>query len=127
VKEDLGKWYGRALDNSATDAADPDPSSLTDCYTDGGYKIRVDVRSHIFGNNEDETWYDRLLTAPWDTEAGIDRAEGRAEQAAPAADDGIATASADDETVAAEGDEGDGQDDETAAEVDGEDADKGDN
>ncbi|MEE0706787.1 MAG: hypothetical protein UCH28_10455, partial [Adlercreutzia sp.] len=41
VKQPLGKWFGRNVDNYANDAADPDPSVLTDCYTDGGYKIRV--------------------------------------------------------------------------------------
>ncbi|MEE0705940.1 MAG: hypothetical protein UCH28_06100, partial [Adlercreutzia sp.] len=32
-------------------------------------KIRVSMRSHIFGNNESEKWYDRILTAPWDNTA----------------------------------------------------------
>ena len=66
VKQDLGKWYGRNIDNQVTNAADPDPSKMTDCYSNGGYKIRVNLRSRIFANNESEDWYDRLLTAPWD-------------------------------------------------------------
>ena len=71
VKQDLGKWFGRA--SAAASATDPAPVSLAECYTAGGYKMRVNVASHIFGNNEDEAWYDRLLTAPWDDEANIDR------------------------------------------------------
>ncbi len=78
VKQDLGKWYGRAIDGNARDFTDPDPVSMNDCYVKGGYKIRVDVRSHIFGNNEDEAWYDRLLTTPWDDTTSIDFANGQA-------------------------------------------------
>ena len=76
VKQDLGKWFGRNIDGRAYDAADPDPTSMADCYTDGGYKIRVNLDSHIFGNNEDEAWYDRLLTAPWDDVAHTADATG---------------------------------------------------
>ena len=78
VKQDLGKWYGRNIDNQVTNAADPDPSKMTDCYSNGGYKIRVNLRSRIFANNESEDWYDRLLTAPWDDLAQIDFANGQA-------------------------------------------------
>ena len=77
VKQDLGKWFGRSADGTAVNAADPDPSSLADCYATGGYKLRVNLRSHIFGNNEDEAWFDRLLTAPWDdldNTGGVDAA-----------------------------------------------------
>ena len=52
VKQDLGKWFGRA--SAAAAATDPAPASLADCYAAGGYKLRVNLASHIFGNNEDE-------------------------------------------------------------------------
>lgn len=78
VKQDLGKWYGRNVDNQVTNAADPDPSDMTDCYVNGGYKLKVNLRSRIFGNNESEDWYDRLLTAPWDDLSRIDYVGGEA-------------------------------------------------
>ena len=76
VKQTLGKWFGRNIDSRAANAADPDPVSMAECYTQGGYKIRVNLDSHIFGNNEDEAWYDRLLTAPWDDVAHTADATG---------------------------------------------------
>ncbi len=77
VKQPLGKWFGRAIDSNPADAADPDPASMADCYVAGGYKLRVNLGSHIFGNNEDEAWYDRLLTAPWDNLEQTEKVSGQ--------------------------------------------------
>ena len=63
VKHDLGKWFGRAVDSTEADASD------ADAYADGGYKIDVEIPSHVFANNENGAWYDRLLVAPWDDES----------------------------------------------------------
>ena len=60
VHQDLGKWFGRAIDKQAANAADPDD------YDEGGYQIRVDFTGHVFANNENEGWYDRVLTRPVD-------------------------------------------------------------
>ena len=49
----------------------------------GGYQIKVNIASHVFGNNESERWYDRVLTRPWDRPAaeggvtGQDKAKGQ--------------------------------------------------
>ena len=43
VKQDLGKWFGRAVDNAAN-GTDLDPVSMKECYTEGGYKMRVNLR-----------------------------------------------------------------------------------
>lgn len=64
VKHDLGKWYGRDIDGDATNTAD------ADAYTgDAGYKINVDVPAHVFSNNANGYWYDRLMATPWDDPA----------------------------------------------------------
>ena len=79
VKQDLAKWFGRSIDMSAADAADPDFIRTWSEYNQyaetlkailngnlGGYQIKVNIPSHVFGNNENERWYDRVLTRPWD-------------------------------------------------------------
>ena len=63
VKSDLGKWFGRGVDNGASDTSDPDS------IAEGGYKINVNVPAHVFANNENGTWNDRLLVSPWDDPA----------------------------------------------------------
>ena len=71
VKQDLGKWFYRSADGGAANSADPD------AYADGGYKINVDVPSHVFANNENGGWYDRVLVRPIDAAAtGDDTASG---------------------------------------------------
>ncbi len=72
VEHDLGKWYGRAIDGTDANTADPDE------YGDNGYQIAVNLASHVFGSNEDGAWYDRLLTRPVDVKpAGDDTAAGQ--------------------------------------------------
>ncbi|WP_423775626.1 hypothetical protein [Adlercreutzia equolifaciens] len=79
VKQDLAKWFGRSIDMKGTDAADPDFIRTWSEYNQyaetlkailngnlGGYQIKVNIPSHVFGNNENERWYDRVLTRPWD-------------------------------------------------------------
>ena len=62
VRQPLGKWFGRNIDNQAANTADPDGYS-----GNAGYKINVDIASHIFSTNNAGTWYDRVLTRPVDT------------------------------------------------------------
>ena len=64
VKAPLGKWYGRNIDGDARNTADADGYA-----GDAGYKIRVNLPSHVFANNEAGTWNDRLLVTPWDDSA----------------------------------------------------------
>ena len=61
VEQPLGKWFYRAQDGSEVNTADPDG------YADGGYKINVDVPVHVFANNANGEWNDRVLVRPVDT------------------------------------------------------------
>ena len=78
VRHPLGKWFGRSSDGTAVGAdknvVDPD------IYTgNAGYKMSVAIKARIFGYNENEAWYDRLLTRPINTRevSGHDVAAGQ--------------------------------------------------
>ena len=57
----LGKWFGRNIDSTAVNTADADGYS-----GNAGYKIRVNIASHIFSTNNSGYWYDRVLARPID-------------------------------------------------------------
>ncbi len=82
VKQELGKWFGRNVDGTPVpdaggdglqgaegendDAELPNQADVDGYYGDAGYQIRVVFPLHVFGNNENGWWYDRVMTQPWD-------------------------------------------------------------
>ncbi|MEE0706949.1 MAG: hypothetical protein UCH28_11300, partial [Adlercreutzia sp.] len=92
VKQELGKWFGRNADSNAANLTDPDTvntlrnmdqakiDAIKAALATGGYQIKVTVPSHVFGNNESEKWYDRVMVRPIDLSSakkvGQDKAAG---------------------------------------------------